>query len=444
VTNDYLQHPLVLEAVALAKDLPDHQGSRSWAFEPYLVLSNPEAQNLVDLLIDEVCAQWMDTFDTRQPSTETQQRFWDCGHAILANLMRAKCNRWPTTIGMYRSKGALDRERRYRPSYMTADRFRTVQDFLIGSGYVEMVTKGHNLPGDTQTSRFALTKGGARELQADAWTYADFKVERGRETIRLKDINDRLCGYDDTPETDAMRARLDEINTKLDATEIGTTRPLTVIDRKPEYSGRKVRLHRVFGRRNFQHGGRFYGGWWQHIKSAARATITLDGQPTIEADFRGFNPAALMAEAGLPIPDDPYAPIVGADAPKELRDHAKTTLAAFLNSKSGRTEEPSNFDSIKWGMTPEDFRQKVLDAFPMVLAMLGSDKGMKLQRLESDLAEAIMLHFVRQGHAILPIHDAFIVQAHLEGELVQVMKDTFKARLGQVPPVKVTPSYVLR
>jgi len=44
----------------------------------------------------------------------------------------------------------------------------------------------------------------------------------------------------------------------------------------------------------------------------------------------------------------------------------------------------------------------------------------------------------------LPIHDAFIVQAHLENELVQVMKDTFTARLGQFPPVKVTWSYALR
>lgn len=80
----------------------------------------------------------------------------------------------------------------------------------------------------------------------------------------------------------------------------------------------------------------------------------------------------------------------------------------------------------------------------MVPAMLATDKGMKLQRVESNLAEAIMLHFVRQGRAILPIHDAFIVQAHLERELVQVMQDSFKVILGQVPHVEVTRSYSLR
>lgn len=207
---------------------------------------------------------------------------------------------------------------------------------------------------------------------------------------------------------------------------------------------RKAHLYRVFNRDSFSYGGRFYGGWWQNIKKHARPKITIDTQYTIEADYRGFNPSVLLAEVGEPIPDDPYSLIVGSDAVNDLRNHAKETLAALLNSRSGATEEPRNFDSARWGMTAEDFRQKVLDAFPMVPAMLATDKGMRLQRLESDLAEEIMLHFVRQGYAILPIHDAFIVQAHLEQELVQVMKDTFRARLGQVPHVKVARTFALR
>lgn len=442
--TDEPKSAFALKAQAMAAKLPSQLGDNSWAFEPYLVASNPDAQNLIDLLMDDVCAEWTAAFPQRRPSTDRQQAFIDCGSAILANLMRAKCNEWPTTIGMRRGKGALDRERRYRPEYMKAMLFITAQDWLINAGYVEKVKSGFHLPGYSQTSRFALTKTGALELEADEWDFADFKVERGTETVRLKDAKDRLCGYDDTPETLAMRARLDEINVKLDATEIATTRTLTIHDRKPEYQGRKVRLHRVFNRGNFDHGGRFYGGWWQNVKSHVRPAITIDGQHTIEADFSGFNPAVLLAEAGEPIPEDPYSLIVGTDAPKELRDHAKATLAALLNAKTGATEEPRNFDSARWGMTAEDFRAKVLNAFPMVPAMLGAEKGMKLQRLESDLAEAIMLHFVRQGHAILPIHDAFIVQAHLERELVQVMKDTFKARLGQVPTVKATRSYALR
>ncbi|MFV0645192.1 MAG: hypothetical protein ACK5NN_11945, partial [Sphingomonadaceae bacterium] len=221
-------------------------------------------------------------------------------------------------------------------------------------------------------------------------------------------------------------------------------RALSIHDRKPEYHGRNVRLHRIFNRGSFAHGGRFYGGWWQNIRKHARPMITIDGQHTIEADFRGFNPSVLLAEVGQPIPDDPYSSIVGANAPDGLREHAKATLAALLNSKTGRTEEPKDFNSATYGMTADDFRQRVLDAFPMVPGLWGTDKGMRLQRQESNLAEAIMLHFVRQGHAVLPIHDAFIVQAHLEDELVSVMKGAFKGMFGQMPHVKITRAYALR
>lgn len=442
--TDEAKSLLVLKAQVIAAKLPSQLGDNSWAFEPYLLLSNPDAQNLVDLVTDDICADWVVTLPQRKPSRDTEQKFIDCSSAILANLMRAECNKWPTTIGMRRGKGALGRERRYRPEYMTAVRFITVQDWLIKAGYVAQVESGFNFPGYSRTSRFALTEKGAHDLQAKDWGYSDFKVERGRETIRLKDTKDQLCGYDDTSETVAMRLKLDEINAKLEATCIDTVRPLTIHDKRPEYKGRNVHLYRVFNRGSFDHGGRFYGGWWQNIKKHVRPALTVDGQHTIEVDYSGFNPAVLLAEAGQPIPEDPYSLIVGPNAPKELRDHAKDTLAALLNAKSGRTEQPRNFDSARWGMTSEDFRKKVLDAFPMVPAMLGTEKGMRVQRLESDLAEAILLHFIRRGHAILPIHDAFIVQAHLERELVQVMKDIFRARLGQVPHVKVTRPYALR
>lgn len=416
------------------RNLKPHDMGRSWAFEPYLAAKNADAQNAIDSVLDDVCAEWAAT-KQRKPSPSTEEKFIDCGRAILSNLLRARSNKIETTIGTYRSKDALDRERQYRPDYMTTNRLILVQDWLCKTGHIEIVKKGFNLPGYSQTSRFALTNKGATELDADDWSIDDFAIERGKEPIRLKDADNRLISYSDTPNTAAMRERLAEINTRLALADIGTTTPLTLHDRKPEYQGRNASLHRVFNRGDFNYGGRFVGGWWQNIRSSVRRRITIDGKRTIEADFSGFNPSALLAEAGLPIPDDPYASIVGVDAHRTLRDHAKATLAALLNAKSGRTDEPRNFDHERWGMSADDFRNKVLEAFPMVPQLLGTDKGLLLQRQESDLAERIMLHFVRQGHAILPIHDAFIVQADLEAELLDVMKNTFELEFGQAPSV---------
>ena len=113
----------------------------------------------------------------------------------------------------------------------------------------------------------------------------------------------------------------------------------------------------------------------------------------------------LLAKAGHPIPDDPYSLVAGVSQSKELREHAKTTLAALLNAPSGNTKEPRNFDEDKHGMTADAFRQSLHVAFPMLQGLLGQNTGMRLQRDESDLAELVMLHFIDQGLPILPIHD---------------------------------------
>jgi hypothetical protein len=35
--------------------------------------------------------------------------------------------------------------------------------------------------------------------------------------------------------------------------------------------------------------------------------------------------------------------------------------------------------------------------------------GLRLQRLDSDIAEKILLHFAQSGIAILPLHDSFLM-----------------------------------
>lgn len=177
--TDEPKSAFALKAAALAAKLPSQLTDHSWACEPYLVASNPDTQNPIDLLMDDVCAEWAASF-ARKPSIDRQQAFIDCGSVILANLMRAKCNRWPTTIGMRRGKGALDRERQYRPNYMKAALFITVQDWLMKSGYVEMVKSGFNLPGYSQTSRFALTERGVLDAGSQGLGFCQLQSGPGQ------------------------------------------------------------------------------------------------------------------------------------------------------------------------------------------------------------------------------------------------------------------------
>jgi hypothetical protein len=188
-------------------------------------------------------------------------------------------------------------------------------------------------------------------------------------------------------------------------------------------STQKTDLYRVFNNGSFDQGGRFYGGWWQYAKKYLRPFITIDGQPTVEADFKGLHPAILFAKAELDIPPDPYSFVPGISENEILRGHAKTTFLALLNA-SGTTKEPRNFDSDAHGMTVEAFRQRVRDAFPMLPGVFGTGIGTYLQREDSDMAEQIMLHFADKGVQVLPVHDSFIIAAQHKDELVQVKRAT--------------------
>ncbi len=417
--------------------LEDQRTGGSWPFDPYLRCTNDLVQNRVDLVLDDLCAEWLGTYE-RKPSTASQQYFIDCANVILANLLRAHSRKLSETVGIPRSKNRLDKQSRYRPTYMTTNRFLMVQNWLQKAGHMALDKRGYHFPDNAQVSMFKLTASTASELEADTLTIRDFRVDSPDEPVVLKDSQGQLCRYDDTAEANVMRMALDRINERLGVAAITTSRALTHLDSDRDFVGTRVNLVRIFNYGSFEYGGRFYGGWWQHVRKEARRWILLDGSPTIEADYRGFNPAVLLAKAGQPIPADPYALIPGVAENEVLRNHAKSTLAALINSTTGNTDEPSGFDTVKHGMTKEQFRQSVLDAFPMLQSLLGQRTGMKLQREESDLAEQVMLHFIEQGHAILPIHDAFMVQHKLEAELVYTMKEAFKNKYGQTPQIKVT------
>lgn len=434
--SDYEELQRLLSSEEFLAGLEDQRLGGTRPFIPYLRLTNDLVQNRLDLVLDDLCVDWLGTYK-RKPGASSQQYFIDCANVILVNLLWAYSRKLSETVGIPRSKDRLDRQRRYRPRRMTTNRFLMAQDWLLKTGYMELDKRGYHFPDNAQVSMFKLAARAVSELEADTLTERDFHVASPDEPVVLKDSQGQFCWYDDTVDTKAMRTALERINVRLAATDITTSSPLTHHDSDRQFVGSRVNLVRIFNYGSFEYGGRFYGGWWQHIVKDARRLILLDGSPTIEADFRGFNPAVLLAKAGQPIPSDPYSLIPGVAESEELRGHAKSTFAALINSATGNIEEPSGFDTVKHGMTKEQFRQSVLDAFPMLPSLMAQRTGLKLQREESDLAEQVMLHFIEKGHPILPMHDAFIVQEHLEHELIQTMKDAFRNKYDQFPQVTV-------
>lgn len=389
-------------------------------------------------MLDSLREHWLQGFQ-RKPNPVEQGRFVGCLRVILLNLMRVCTVDAGLTVGISSSKGPLQAEVRYRPDFMSVQYHVMALRLLQEHGLVWMVKAGHQQEDYARTARYALTEAACTLLPLSGVTTRDFTIGRRDEVIRLKNAGGRLTRYSDTPETLTMRANLRRLNDLLEGTDIALTRPAhPLTDFDDEYSGEKSDLYRVFNNRSFEQGGRFYGGWWQHAKKHLRPFITIDGQATVEADFKGLHPAILFAKAGLEIPPDPYSLVPGIADNETLRDHAKTTFLALLNA-TGTTKEPRNFDSAAHGMTAKAFRQKVKDGFPTLPGIFGTGIGLYLQREDSDMAEQIMLHFADKDVPVLPVHDSFIIAAENKDELVRVMQAVFYERYCQIPKITLTP-----
>lgn len=421
--------------------LPDQRGVRSWAFEPYLELRHDAANAALAPVLHGLRDRWMQGFD-RKPNPQRQKNFVNCLRVILLNVMRVRTVDATLTVGIPSGRQRLEKEKRYRPAFMTMHYHLKALELLQELGLVWMVKGGHQQEDYAETARYALTDAGCDSLLVSGLTAKDFTIAKRDEVILLKDEEKRLTGYTDTPAIKTMRANLRRLNDLLDSTDIATTRPANPLtDFDDDYSGQKSDLYRVFNNGSFDQGGRFYGGWWQHAKKHLRRCITIDGQPTVEADFKGLHPAMLFAVHGLPVPPDPYALVPGIADNDTLRDHAKTTFLALLNAGKWGTGEPKDFDAAEHGMTAKAFRQSVRDAFPMLPGIFGTGIGLHLQREDSDLAERVMLHFADRDVPVLPVHDSFIIAAQHRDELVRVMQSLFHDTYGQKPTITVTPSF---
>jgi hypothetical protein len=258
-----------------------------------------------------------------------------------------------------------------------------------------------------------------------------------REPIWLRNAEKNLQDYRDNRLTERMRKDVQAQNEVIESTRFGQVLP---------FPGR---LRRIFNE-NFERGGRFYaeGGSWQTLSKAERQRITIDGEPTVEIDFCSFHPTLAYAECGLPPRHDAY------DLPGFPRELVKIAFNILLNS-SGRNgarhdlahkplmawvllgverEESESLDVFRARLVrldPSYFQRASRLADELIDAVLGkhdairsmffTGAGLRLQRRDSDIAGGVMGRMRKQGIAVLPIHDSFLVPASKADLLEQAM-----------------------
>ncbi|WP_147300901.1 hypothetical protein [Aestuariispira insulae] len=167
-----------------------------------------------------------------------------------------------------------------------------------------------------------------------------------------------------------------------------------------------------------------------------RETLLIDGLPTVELDFKSLHPRMLYHLQGLDAPEDCHQ--ANGDYPREvikglcMRVLNTTDRSACIKSIDKMfTEE---FDGVLKGQyNPKQLLSDYEDFHEPIRNLFYSEQWLRLQHLDSVMAQKIMSAFTRRGLPILGIHDSFIVQDRYEEDLRREMSLAYQSILQREP-----------
>jgi len=352
-------------------------------------------------------------------------------------------------IGVSRSVNAWKTGSRYNALHLSK-KLIEIMDDLFEAGLIDMAKGSYSEPGSksNRTTRIRASKRLQEWFSNAQFDRDDVGRAENEEVILLKDESKKPVEYEDTSETNRMREDLRTYNELIAVSFIDIPSlqdPVIVFDEDPE--GRYVwlphnRTHRIFSRGDWGMNGRFYGAWWQQIDSDWRAKITINAEPTIEADYQGLHVAMLYAQEGLSLTHDPYflPEYKNNDLPSDqVRKLAKNLVLTAINAKEKSSAYRAFRDSFPKGHSGKKLSNKNLDALldailtknPCLAGHLFSDQGIRLMRRDSEITALIHNHFTAKGIPVLSVHDSYIVECSLIGELRQVMADASEQVVGR-------------
>lgn len=383
-------------------------------------------------------------------------RFRQCLRALCLDLYVAHLADPDLEIGVQRDNSGLTLNPRY-PDFVSARPFRDALNGLIATGYAEQISVGTQSSG--MSTRIKATSKLRDCLSMSKVTVKD--IIDMTDPIRLKVGKKRqakkLTRFEDDENTIRWRKNLSTINANnaryVLRLDVGSSdRRAMEAERwaNAEFEARsnyepfayervdltKTDLHRVFNSADWSKGGRFYGVWWQSVPPLYRQHITINGKPTCEHDYSAIHLRLLYALVGTPVPNhaDPYSEPYGL----AHKDVVKKAFNVMLNSEGPPDPKTvQKFSPARLGMTWRQFLEGIEKHHLPIARYFNSGEGVRLQRLDADIAEHVMLMFAGMQYPCLPIHDSFITFASLSDELPKLMEQAAQEIVGKQLPTKV-------
>lgn len=215
-----------------------------------------------------------------------------------------------------------------------------------------------------------------------------------------------------------------------------------------EINKESMYLYRSFARGDFMYGGRFYTPIFQSIPSVWRNTITIDGEDTVELDYSAHHIRLLYHKEKIDFVGEPYLYSKDDIEHKDERIINKYIMMISINAKDRKSAISAIFTAIKMDKASGKYNSvvpskteitiaydKFLEHHKPIAKYVGNDAGIKLQKLDSEIMNLILIELTKKGIVALPVHDSVIVQKRFEKELKEEMERSYFLKMGFQPVV---------
>ena len=117
------------------------------------------------------------------------------------------------------------------------------------------------------------------------------------------------------------------------------------------------------------------------------------------------------------------------------RKMVKQAFNAMLNADKYIGNAPNGVHPKEFDLTWAELSDAITEFHAPIAHHFYTGVGLRLQRIDSDIAELVMLHFANKGIPILPLHDSFLMHHGYETELAQQMDLAFQKVTGYKPKI---------
>lgn len=347
-------------------------------------------------------------------------------------------------ISFSRDKNSYRASKRFDKIFLRYKYVIIIVDFLIKNGYIEY----HSGVKFVHFARESRIRASKKLLRLFRKYHAEGGVIlRRNPPIILKDENKKEIDFDlDNLEVKTIIRNVNKINKCLDRHIISADVPwdefadFMVTCPDNEQSRKYVR---VFNNSDIKQGGRFYFHWTQRIKSEHRKYITIDGRRTVELDYSCLHLSMLYGRENLIPPEGDLYALPGIDSC--FRPIIKKMVNIAINAKN----ETSAMQAIRVDISEFEDKTGLVSPRPKIILEalkkthspiqkhLCSGYGVRLQNLDSSIAEQIMLSLAEDDICCLSIHDSFIVAKEYQDQLYHLMVNKFASLFGFNPRISI-------